>query len=53
MKALGSLLFAAALACVTGCALAADGNDDQTGSEHRQQLREQCRDNPQECWERM
>src|SRR4051795_4616489 len=51
MKTFGTLTIALAMAGTTLCVLAA--NDTQPSDQKREQMREQCKANPQECRERM
>jgi Ca2+-binding EF-hand superfamily protein len=53
MKSIGRLVMSVALAGMAHCAMAADDNEGPPGGKNREQMREQCKANPQECREHM
>ena len=53
MKSIGRLVLTAALVGTAVAASAGNGNEGQPGAQNREQMREQCKADPQECRERM
>jgi Ca2+-binding EF-hand superfamily protein len=53
MNSIGRWAVSVAFAGIAVAAIAADGNEGPPGGKNREQMREQCKANPQECRERM